>query len=159
MKRAGETTRQRRRSQYISALLAIAGTVFWLTPVKAAVTEDNFLARTTNDVVAVCAAEQTDPLYTAAVNFCEGFAIGSYQVMQEIFAAEPKARLFCVPEPGPSRNETIAAFVTWSRAHPELGGKPPTESVAAFLAGRFPCPDVAASRSAPVKPPAKETKP
>lgn len=159
MKHPTETTGQRRGSFTISACLAIAATVACLAPAQAAVTEDNFLARTTNDLVAVCGAEQTDPLYTAAVNFCQGFTIGSYQVLGEIIAANPKIRLFCVTEPVPSRNETVAAFVTWAQAHPEVGGKLPAEGVAAFLANRFPCPTASASRPAPVKKPAGGTKP
>lgn len=102
-------------------------------------------------MVALCSADQSDPLYEAAVNFCQGHAIGTYQVLHELMAAEPKLRLFCIQAPGPSRNDAIAAFVTWVKAHPDRGAKIPVESVAAFLAETYPCPAVAASRPANVK--------
>lgn len=144
----------------MSICLAVAAAVASSAPARAGVTEDNFLARTTNDLVAVCAAEQADPLYTAAANFCEGFAIGTTQALHEVAAAGRSFQLFCMADPGPSRNETIAAFVTWARAHPELGGRLPSESIAAFLAERFPCkPATAATRPAHVSRPAGGSKP
>ena len=159
MKGPSATAQQRQGSGTIRTCLVIAGVFAWLAPARAAVTEDNFLARTTDDVVAVCAAAQTDPLYTAAINFCEGFAVATYQVLREVIAADPKIRLFCVADPMPSRNETIAAFVTWAGAHPEIGARPPADGIAAFLGDRFPCPAAAASRAAPVRKPAGGTKP
>ena len=39
-----------------------------------AVTQDNFLARDTNDIIELCSAQADDPLYTAAVHFCHGYA-------------------------------------------------------------------------------------
>ncbi len=148
-----QTTPQRCCRGAISICLGIAGAIACLSPARAAVTEDNFLARTTDDIVAVCAVEPSDPLYQAAVNFCHGFALGTYHTLREIMAAEPKIRLFCVAEPPPSRNEAIAAFVTWARAHPDRGAAPPTESFAAYLADRYPCPPLPAGRHAHVKKP------
>jgi hypothetical protein len=49
----------------------------------AAVTEENFLVRTTADLVALCTAERGDPLVTAALNFCHGFGVGVYQTLVE----------------------------------------------------------------------------
>jgi hypothetical protein len=151
MKHEQETTRGCRGRGAISVCLAIAGALTWLSPAQAEVTEDSFHAQTTNDMVAVCSVSQTDPLYSAAINFCHGFTVGSYQVLHELMAAEPKLRLFCVTEPGPTRNESIAAFLTWVQAHPEQGTKVPAESIAAFLAERYPCPQVAASKPKPAK--------
>ena len=151
MKHAQETIWRCRGRRTISIGLAIAGAVAWLSSAQAGVTEDNFHAQTTSDMVAICSADPADPMYSAAINFCHGFAVGSYQVMREMMAAEPKLRLFCVTEPGPTRNELIAAFLTWVQAHPEQGMKVPVESVAAFLAERYPCPQAAASKPKPAK--------
>ncbi len=117
MKREQETLWCCRGRGLFGICLAIAGTLAWLSPAQAGVTEDNFHAQTTNDMVAICSASQTDPLYSAAINFCQGFAVGSYQVMREMMAAEPKLRLFCVTEPGPTRNE-------FDRRLPDLGAGP-----------------------------------
>src|SRR4051794_12411062 len=79
------------------------------------VSQDSFLLRQTSDLVDVCSAAQSDPLYTAATNFCHGFAVGVFRVLQEEDAARRSGRLFCVPTPAPTRNEAIATFVQWAR--------------------------------------------
>ena len=50
---------------------------------QAAVTEDSFLVRNTGDLVDLCSAAPTDRLYTAASNFCHGFTVGVFRVLQE----------------------------------------------------------------------------
>jgi hypothetical protein len=148
---ARQATRRCRGRGAIVICLAIAGAFSGLPSAQAGVTKDNFLARTTDDFVTVCSALEIDPLYRAAVNFCEGFAVGTYQVLQEVQSVGPKFRLFCFPDPGPSRNEVIASFVTWAKAHPEQGARLPVESVASFLAETYPCPVAAPARPASVK--------
>src|SRR5690349_14688710 len=88
----------------------IAGTA------RAEVTQDSFLLRRTSDLVDMCSAGQSDPLYTAATNFCHGFAVGVFRVLQEEDAARRSGHLFCIPMPAPTRNEAIASFVQWARA-------------------------------------------
>jgi Rap1a immunity proteins len=108
---------------------------------RAAVTEDNFLLHNNADLVAMCSAEKSDPMYTAATNFCHGFAVGVFRVLQEEeMAARPSARLFCLPDPAPSRNESMANFVQWATADSKRLGQPPADGIAAFLAQQFPCP-------------------
>ena len=153
MKPARQTTPQRCCRGAISICLGIAGAIACLSPARAAVTEDNFLARTTDDIVAVCAADQSDQLYQAATNFCQGFVLGTYRTLREVMAAEPKIRLFCIADPTPSRNDTVAAFVSWVHAHPERGAASPSESFAAYLADRFPCPPLPPGRPTHVKKP------
>src|SRR5690349_2107074 len=76
----------------------------------AAVTEDTFLLRNTGDLVELCSGAQSDPLYTAAVNFCQGFTVGVFRVLQEEDMAKLSQHMFCLPSPTPSRNETISGF-------------------------------------------------
>ena len=117
------------------ALCLLAG----VSSAHAAATEENFRARTTGDLLALCSVDQRDPLATPAIHFCHGFAAGAYQVLREIQAAQPSSRLFCVPNPPPSRNEAIAAFVQWLRANPDQMSLPAADGVAHFLARQFPC--------------------
>ena len=71
---------------------------------RAAVTEDTFQLRTTSDLVELCSAAPSDPMMTAAVNFCHGFALGVFRVLDEENAAHRINKLFCIPNPTPSRN-------------------------------------------------------
>ena len=107
---------------------------------RAAVTEDDFLLRNTGDLVDVCSAAQQDPMYTAAVNFCQGFALGVFRVLQEEDMAKRSRHLFCVPNPAPTRNEGITAFVQWAKADASRMAQPAADGIAAFLADQYRCP-------------------
>jgi hypothetical protein len=125
-----------------AAVVLLAGALV-LPPAgaQAAVTEDNFVARTTGDIVALCTTEPTDALYTAAVNFCQGFGVGTYSVLATAQRGNAKYnKLFCEPEKGLTRNEAVAAFVSWARAKPQRLTLPAVDGVALYLLETYPCP-------------------
>jgi hypothetical protein len=128
----------KRRCVSLAFLAILAAAV--VVPAEAAVTEDQFQVRTTGDLLALCSVAPADPLRTASINFCHGFGVGVYQVLQEQAAARPSMRFFCVPEPTPSRNDAIAGFVQWARAHPGEMSQLPADGLARFLAQQYPCP-------------------
>jgi Ssp1 endopeptidase immunity protein Rap1a len=105
---------------------------------SAAVTEADFLVRTTGNLVNLCAATPDDQLMTAAVNFCHGFAIGVYRTLSAEQPAMP-LKLFCTPNPPPTRNQAIADFVAWARASPSVLSEPPADGVLRYLSQRYPC--------------------
>ena len=120
------------------AILACCGMALAGSAAPAA-TQDSFLVRSTGDLVDLCSAAPADPLYTAAVNFCHGFAAGAYRVLQDIDAANRSQRLFCLPSPPPTRNDAIAAFVQWAKADPSRMAQPAEDGLAAFLSRQYPC--------------------
>lgn len=127
------------------ARTAILGALFvaFIAPdhAHAAVTPANFLLHSTADLTALCAAGPADPMATAAVNFCDGFAIGVVRALEKVDAAEPRGRgLFCLPAERPSRSSAIAEFVRWANADPARLRTPAEDGLAAFLAATFPCP-------------------
>jgi Rap1a immunity proteins len=126
-------------------------TSFWLAgaalcaalaggPARAAVSADNFLLRDTGDLVTLCSADRSDPLYTAASNFCHGFAVGVYRVLAEEDGADPALRLFCLPDPEPTRTQALAAFILWAKSNAPDMTKPATDGIALFLSEQYPCP-------------------
>jgi len=116
------------------------GVIACIGSARASITEDSFLLRSTSDLVDVCSPTQADPMYTAAVNFCQGFAVGVFRVLQEEDAAKRSRHLFCAPNPAPTRNEGIAAFVQWAKADAGRMMQPPADGIAAFLADQYKCP-------------------
>jgi len=107
-------------------------------PVQGAVTQEHFHVKTAGDLVALCSAEGSDDMTTAAVVFCHGYAVGVYQSL----AAEQagmQTKLFCVPNPAPSRTEAIAAFVTWAKASPAVLSQGAPDAILGYLMQRFPC--------------------
>jgi hypothetical protein len=109
------------------------------TTVRAAVTEDTFKLQTTGDLVELCSTPASDPMGTAALNFCHGFAVGVFRVLNEEESAH-RTHMFCAPSPGPSRNQAIADFVQWAKADPAVMEQPPTDGLTAYIEKSFPCP-------------------
>lgn len=104
-----------------------------------AVTQDNFLLRTAQDLVALCSADESDPLHTAAISFCHGYLLGTVQYDLELVRTRVHAPFVCFPSPPPPRAETVQRFVTWARAHPEYMGENPVETWFKFLTDTWPC--------------------
>jgi Rap1a immunity proteins len=108
-------------------------------PVQAAVTEDDFQLRSSGDLADLCSAAQPDPMYTAASNFCHGFAVGVFRVLQEEDTARKATHMFCLPPQTPTRNEAIAGLVQWIRADNSRMALPPADAIAAYLSQQYPC--------------------
>ena len=104
-----------------------------------AATEADFAARTTGDLVNLCAAQPDTALGSAALAFCFGFAQGAVAVQEQHDAGSQSGRLFCLPNPLPSRMDAAQAFVAWARAVPDRLATLPTDGLMAFLSQRFPC--------------------
>jgi hypothetical protein len=117
-----------------------AAALFVLAPsVAFAVTEADFAAKTTGDLVNLCAADAKEPMGTAAQNFCHGYAQGAVSVEMEEAAASKRPKLFCLPNPAPTRTATIAEFVIWARATPSRLNDRAADGLFAFLRERYPC--------------------
>ena len=51
-------------------------------------------------------------------------------------------KLFCMPNPLPTRTETLSEFAKWARASPDRMNEPAADGLFRFLGERFPCPKV-----------------
>jgi hypothetical protein len=105
-----------------------------------AATDANFTVKTTGDVVALCDPQGNGPIDNAGINFCDGFAQGVVLTEQEHEAGRGGRKLFCLPDPPPTRNEAIADFVKWARASPDRLNITPVDGLITYLGDRYPCP-------------------
>ena len=105
----------------------------------AAVTEDTFQLRTAGDLVELCSVAPSDPMGTAALNFCHGFAVGVYRVLEEENAAKRGPKMFCAADQPLTRNQAIADFVQWAKATPEVMSQGPADGITSFLTKKYPC--------------------
>lgn len=106
----------------------------------AAVTEDTFQLKTTSDLVELCSDAPSDPMLTAALNFCHGFALGVFRVLDEENAAHRINKLFCIPNPTPTRSQVLTDFVQWAKSAPGVMDQRPADGLSAYLAKTYPCP-------------------
>jgi hypothetical protein len=110
-----------------------------LSATAGAVTTDDLKIVNARDVVDVCSVAKTDPYYTAAINFCHGYGVGTFDVYQALMS-RPGARHFvCMSEPRPPRSQVIEQFVAWMNAHPQYDNEHPTNAIFKFFAEKWPC--------------------
>ncbi len=104
-----------------------------------AVTQEQFVVRSTQDIIDVCTTAPADPLYTAAINFCHGYLVGAYHYQEALYSGPGMKPVVCHPEPKPTRNEAIAAYIQWAKSHPEYAKDRAVDTLAKFLAESWPC--------------------
>jgi len=110
-----------------------------LSGLAGAVSEDDFKAETTEQIINLCTADPNDPLYQQAVNFCHGYLVGAYNYYKAAHSGPKAFKLVCLPEPPPSRNDAIEMFIEWTQAHPQHMKESPVETEFRFLMKKWPC--------------------
>jgi hypothetical protein len=106
---------------------------------NSAVTEEDFVVKTTRNLINLCTASPQDPRYEEAINFCQGYMVGAYHYSIAEHSKDPKNLFVCLPDPKPSRNEVVALFVAWAKAHPQYMTDMPVESQFRFMSEKWPC--------------------
>lgn len=104
-----------------------------------AVTEEDFLADTTQQLLNLCTASPDDPLYSHAINFCHGYLVGAWDYYEAAHIGAGGPQLVCFPDPPPSRNDAINMFVEWAKAHPQYMQNKPVNTEFRFLTEKYPC--------------------
>ena len=104
-----------------------------------AVTEKDFVADTTQDLLDLCTASPDDPLYDQAIGFCHGYLVGAWDYYEAQSSGPKGVQFVCPPEPMPSRNDSINMFIEWAQAHPQYRQKRPVDTEFRFLAEKWSC--------------------
>jgi hypothetical protein len=106
---------------------------------SAAVTEEDFKAKTTRNLINLCTASPQDAHHGDAIHFCHGYLVGAFHYHLADSSNDPKKSLVCFPEPKPSRNQAIDMFVAWAQEHPQFMTEMPVETEFRFLTEKWPC--------------------
>ena len=118
----------------------VVATVALLVPSAAnAASEANFDAKTTGDLVALCSATPDNGVGTAALNFCQGYIQGAVTVEMLNMAAFRGSKLFCLPNPPPTRSQAISGFVSWAQTTPDRMTQSVTDGLFHFISEQYPC--------------------
>jgi len=104
-----------------------------------AVSEKDFEVQATENLINLCTASPDDPLYHQAINFCHGYLVGAYRYYEAAGSGPAGLKLVCLPDPPPSRNDSVAMFVEWVKAHPQYLKENPVETEFRFLMEKWPC--------------------
>lgn len=103
------------------------------------VTEADFVAKTTQNILNLCTASTQDPHYRDAIHFCQGYLVGAFHYYAAEAANKPELQMVCFPEPKPSRNQAIDMFIDWAKAHPQYMNETPVDTEFRFLTEKWPC--------------------
>lgn len=116
---------------FLSILLA-------LPALAGAVSEADFKLETTQNLINLCTVSSNDPLYHQSINFCHGYLVGAFHYYEASSSGPEGTKLISVPNPPPSRNETINMFIDWAKAHPQHMKERPVETEFRFLMKMWP---------------------
>ena len=108
-------------------------------PGSPAVERINFEIRDARDLATVCRTPASDPHYTAAIHFCEGFMVGAYRYYLATMKGPDAKPFVCLPEPTPSRDGIVADFSEWMTSHTQYNGDPAVDVLFRFAEEKFPC--------------------
>ena len=117
------------------ALVCLAGTARAQNVVR-----DDFSTASTQGILKLCTAPQTDPFSQTAVGYCVGYLTGAFHYYKIMEASGDGPKLVCFGSVEPSRREEIEKFVAWAQAHPEYGNDLAIDSMFRFLGEQHPCP-------------------
>jgi len=119
-------------SLLLGAALAVPG-------VAGAVSDGDFEVKTTRSLFNLCTVSAEDARYKEALHFCHGYLVGAFHYYLATISG-PKAKpLVCPPDPPPSRNAVITAFIGWAHGHPQYMDEAPVEAEFRFLTETWPC--------------------
>jgi hypothetical protein len=116
------------------------------TIASAAVTQSQFPPRTVRDLIVICAPAADDPMMTAAINYCQGFAQGAVAVEEAHEDHRDVPKLFCLPSPRPAEGSEIGKFIAWANALPSRLDDPAIDGMFVYLAETYPCPQEVTGR-------------
>ena len=122
----------------------LVSAAFVMTLLKAGVagatTAEDFEVKTTQDLLDLCTVSASDPQAQQAIHFCHGYLLGAFHYhLAESDGPDAAKRLVCFPPSGVTRNDAVAMFVEWVKAHPQYLKELPVETEFRFLTEKWPC--------------------
>lgn len=106
---------------------------------SAAVLESQFPPRTVQDLIAICSPAKDDPMMTAAINYCHGYAEGAVVVEMAHESQRGGRKLFCLPNPPPPSGSELGSFIVWANQDPSRLMQPAIYGMFLYLAQKYPC--------------------
>ena len=101
---------------------------------------EDFRLHTAQDLIDVCTLSTGHEHYDAAIAFCYGFFEGATHYDDAIATSQWYSDLVCNP-PEVTRQQAVAAFITYMEANPEYASEPPIDAIFRGLIAKWPCAD------------------
>jgi hypothetical protein len=118
----------------VAALLMMPGAA-----VAGMVTDEDFKAATTRNLVNLCSATAEDPKGKEAIHFCHGYLTGALDYYESSYSGPESNPLVCFSNSPVSRNMMVKMFTEWATAHPQYMDEKPVDTQFRFLMEKWPC--------------------
>jgi hypothetical protein len=130
-----------KKTSLYQRLIKVALIGLMLSPgiAAAAVTDEDFTVKTTQNLLNLCAVSADDPRAKEAIQMCQGYLVGAYDYYVAENSGKDSMRLVCMPNPAPTRNEAVAMFVEWAKANQQYMNDRPVDTEFRFLSAKWPC--------------------
>lgn len=113
--------------------------VVMLATPAAAVTMEDFKVDRSQNLLNLCSAEESDPLYAEAKMFCLGYFAGAMHFHRGLTSTGEIKPMAC-PQGTVTRVEAANNFVTWAQANPQYMSEPAIDSAVRSAVAAWPCP-------------------
>jgi Rap1a immunity proteins len=101
-------------------------------------TLDDYQLRTSGDLLDICSLDSSHAGYYEARGFCLGYFAGGIDLHDALAAGRDFPQLAC-PTGQVTRDDVVAVFVNYARAHPEHLNERPMDTVFRAVSDEWPC--------------------
>lgn len=99
---------------------------------------DDYQLRKSGDLLDICSLPPSDPQYPEARGFCLGYFAGGIQLHDALAASPDFPRIACASG-NATRDDVVAVFVDYARAHPQYLDEPAMDTVFRAVVDKWPC--------------------
>ncbi len=95
---------------------------------------------TLRDLYNACTTRSDNPLYISATSLCAGYqeAVLDFHLLDTMGARHGKRKV-CLPNPAPTRRQSIAGLIAWAQAAPQYMDEPAASAVLRYFINAYPC--------------------
>jgi hypothetical protein len=98
----------------------------------------DFAVETAQNLLDLCSADPSNPLYDEALQFCAGFFEGMKHFHDQMSAGPDVRRIVCAPS-DVTLQDAIDMYVAYARANPQFLNEDPADNVARAAMATWPC--------------------
>ena len=98
----------------------------------------DFVVETAQDLVDLCSADRSSPLYAEALQFCAGFIQGMKHYHDRMSAGPEVEPIVCAPA-GVKLEDAVEMYVDYAKANPQFLDEDPADNVIRAAMATWPC--------------------
>jgi hypothetical protein len=98
----------------------------------------DFVVKTGQDLLDLCSADRSSPLYAEAIQFCAGFIQGMKHYHDRMSAGPEVEPIVCAPA-GVKVEDAIEMYVAYAKANPQFLEEDPADNVIRAAMATWPC--------------------